>query len=218
MRHARDRYRGRHRTPSNATRLTAVGAVGLGTAAATVLSPTAAHAATNVQWDRVAQCESGGNWHINTGNGYYGGLQFSGSTWNSYDVDHYASRADLATRAEQIDVANRVLHSQGWGAWPVCSQYRGEPGTAHTHRARTHHAHKHAATLQSHHAKVHEHRNSIEHYVVKSGDTLVQIAKVHHVKGGWKTLYHLNRHTIGSNPSMLHVGQHLKLPAATRKH
>ena len=216
MRHARDRYRGRHRTPSNTSRLTAVGAVGLGTAAATVLSPAAAHAATNVQWDRVAQCESGGNWHINTGNGYYGGLQFSASTWTSYDVDHYAGRADEATRAEQIDVANRVLHSQGWGAWPVCSQYRGEPGTAHvahSHRAHTHHAHKaQTPTLLSHHERVHTGGHKIEHYVVKSGDTLIEIAKVHHVKGGWKTRYLLNRHTIGSNPSMLHVGQHLKVP------
>jgi nucleoid-associated protein YgaU len=216
MRHARDRYRGRHRTPSNATRLTAVGAVGLGTAAATVLTPTAAHAATDVQWDRVAQCESGGNWHINTGNGYYGGLQFSQQTWDSFDTNHYASRADLATRAEQIDVANHVQRREGWGAWPVCSQYRGEPGVAHTHRAHAHRAHTHHAhtqpTLQSQRAHVHEHRSSIEHYVVKSGDTLVQIAKVHHVKGGWKTLYHLNRHAIGSNPSVLHVGQHLKLP------
>jgi nucleoid-associated protein YgaU len=221
MRHARDRHRGRHRAPSNATRLTAVGAVGLGTAAATVLSPAAAHAATAVQWDRVAQCESGGNWHINTGNGYYGGLQFSQQTWDSFDTNHYASRADLATRAEQIDVANHVQNREGWGAWPVCSQDRGEPGpahVAHAHRAHAHRAHKRATapTLLSHHEQV-RHHDAIDHYVVKSGDTLIEIAKVHHVKGGWKTLYRLNRHTIGSNPSMLHVGQHLKMPA-TRKH
>jgi len=223
MRHDRDRYRGRHRTPSNATRLTAAGAVGLGTAAATVLSATAAHAATNVQWDRVAQCESGGNWHINTGNGYYGGLQFSGSTWTSYDVDHYAARADEATRVEQIDVANRVLNSQGWGAWPVCSQYRGEPGPADVQRSHSHKAHQHRAhhrssapTLLSHHEQVRHHGRRIDHYVVKSGDTLIEIAKVHHVKGGWKTLYHLNHHKIGSNPSMLRVGEHLKVPV--RKH
>src|ERR671927_169652 len=75
-------------------------AVGLG-----VLS-SPAQAATTHNWTGVAQCESGGNWHINTGNGYYGGLQFSASTWNSFDTHHYASRADLASRSEQIDVAN----------------------------------------------------------------------------------------------------------------
>jgi LysM repeat protein len=216
MRHARDRYRGRHRTPSNTARLTAVGAVGLGTAAATVLSPTAAHAATDVQWDRVAQCESGGNWHINTGNGYYGGLQFSQSTWSSYDVDNYAGRADEATRAEQIDVANRVLNSQGWGAWPVCSQYRGEPGTTHVHKSRAHNSHarkaSHKPRLLSRRGGVSHSTKRVSHYVVQAGDTLVEIAKVHHVPGGWKTLYRHNRHVIGSNPSVIHVGQHLVIP------
>jgi nucleoid-associated protein YgaU len=218
MRHARDRYRGRHRNPSNTARLTAVGAVGIGTAAATVLTPTAATAATTVQWERVAQCESGGNWHINTGNGYYGGLQFSESTWNSFDVDHYAARADEATKAEQIDVANRVLARQGWGAWPVCSQYRGAPGPAHVHRGHLSRNHAHTARhnrtarLLSRREQVRQNHRNVTHYVVKAGDTLVQIAKVHHVKGGWKALYRLNRHIIGSNPSVIHVGQRLMIP------
>src|SRR3954449_3857759 len=137
------RYRGRHRKHSNTARLTAVGAVGVGTLAASVISPSVAHAATDAQWDRVAQCESGGNWHTNTGNGYYGGLQFSDHTWDSYDVDHYASRADLASRQQQIDVANRVRRSQGWGAWPVCSQYRGEANRSRARHGHRHHAHRH---------------------------------------------------------------------------
>ncbi len=210
MRHARTRYRGRHRTPSQAARLTAVSAVGIGTAAVTVLTPATADAATTVQWDRVAQCESGGNWHINTGNGYYGGLQFSQGTWDSFDVDNYAARADEATKNQQIDVANRVLARQGWGAWPVCSQYRGDPGPAQVRRSHTHRA-SHTPTLLSHHEQVRSGKR-VEHYTVKSGDTLIQIAKVHHVKGGWRAIYRHNRHVIGSNPSMIHAGQHLVLP------
>ena len=84
-----------------------------------------ADAATSQTWDRLAQCESGGNWHINTGNGYYGGLQFSSGTWRSFGGTTYASRADLASREEQIVVAERVLKAQGWGAWPACSQKLG---------------------------------------------------------------------------------------------
>jgi resuscitation-promoting factor RpfA len=197
MRHAR--HRGRHRKPSTASRLTAVGAVGVGTiAAASILAPVAAHAATDVQWQRVAHCESGDNWHINTGNGYYGGLQFSSSTWSSFDVDNYASRADLATRSQQIDVANRVLNRQGWNAWPVCSEYAGSPGSSHK-------------VVSHHHTKSGGH--NARHYTVKSGDTLSRIAKRHDVKGGWHAIYHLNHHVIGANPSVLHVGEKLKLPA-----
>jgi hypothetical protein len=73
-------------------------------------------------WDAVAQCESGGNWSINTGNGYYGGLQFSQSTWDSFGGGAYASRADLASKSEQITVAERVLDAQGPGAWPTCGR------------------------------------------------------------------------------------------------
>ena len=76
-------------------------------------------------WDRIAACESGGNWHINTGNGYYGGLQFSSSTWLGYGGGAYASRADLATREQQIAIAQKVQAGQGWGAWPVCSYKAG---------------------------------------------------------------------------------------------
>ena len=73
-------------------------------------------------WDAVALCESGGDWSINTGNGYYGGLQFSPSTWEAYGGLAYAPRADLATRAEQIAVAEKVLAGQGPGAWPTCGR------------------------------------------------------------------------------------------------
>ncbi|WP_067687711.1 transglycosylase family protein [Nocardia jejuensis] len=79
-----------------------------------------ASAAPAHDWDGVAQCESGGNWGINTGNGYYGGLQFSQSTWNAHGG---AGSASNASKAEQIRVAENVLANQGVGAWPVCGQY-----------------------------------------------------------------------------------------------
>ncbi len=68
-------------------------------------------------WDKVAACESGGNWSINTGNGYYGGLQFSKSTWLAYGGGAYAPTANLASKAQQIAIAEKVLAGQGWGAW-----------------------------------------------------------------------------------------------------
>jgi resuscitation-promoting factor RpfA len=81
-----------------------------------------AAAAPDTEWDRVAACESGGNWGINTGNGYHGGLQFSQGTWASHGGGEYASSANQATRDQQISVAERVLASQGRGAWPVCGR------------------------------------------------------------------------------------------------
>ncbi len=92
-----------------------------------LVGPTAtdAEAASKRSWQRLAQCESGGRWHINTGNGYYGGLQFSPSTWRGYGGRHFARRADNARRVEQIAVAERTLRAQGWGAWPSCSSRLG---------------------------------------------------------------------------------------------
>jgi LysM repeat protein len=76
-------------------------------------------------WDRLAACESGGNWAINTGNGYYGGLQFNYGTWQSNGGGAYADRADHATREQQIDIASRVQAARGWSPWPACSAKLG---------------------------------------------------------------------------------------------
>ncbi|QBI21105.1 resuscitation-promoting factor [Egibacter rhizosphaerae] len=76
-------------------------------------------------WDRLAECESNGNWSINTGNGYYGGLQFHANTWARYGGHEYAPNAHQATRAQQIAIAERTLQSEGWGAWPACSSKLG---------------------------------------------------------------------------------------------
>lgn len=93
-------------------------------AAAAIMTPNAA-AAPDSDWDRLAQCESGGNWAINTGNGYHGGLQFNAQTWQAYGGGEFAPTANLATREQQIVVAERTLAQQGWGAWPACSASLG---------------------------------------------------------------------------------------------
>jgi hypothetical protein len=166
-----------------------------------------AEAATESQWDNVAQCESGGNWHINTGNGYYGGLQFAQGTWVSFGGQHYASRADLASKAEQIAVAERVLARQGWGAWPVCSQRRGPAVRDDA-----------SVANRSHHRRPLTHVTRTRGvakgmYVVRPGDSLSVIAARHQVRGGWRALYRANRTLIGKNPDLIQVGMHLHLPA-----
>ncbi len=76
-------------------------------------------------WDALARCESGGNWSINTGNGYYGGLQFNSGTWLGNGGGEYAPRADLATREQQIDIAERVRAGRGFKPWPACARKLG---------------------------------------------------------------------------------------------
>jgi hypothetical protein len=121
-------YAPRHRAPrsSRPVRNAAIAVTAAAAVAAPVSSSlSSAEAATGKTWNRLASCESGGNWHINTGNGYYGGLQFSSGTWLAYGGGKFASRADLASRDEQIAIAEKVLKNQGWGAWPACSARLG---------------------------------------------------------------------------------------------
>ena len=96
-------------------RVTGVAVAGVATVAGGMATATSAQAAT--VWDRVAACESGGNWSINTGNGYYGGLQFDLRTWLGAGGGDFASRPDLASREEQITVANRVYADRGLSPW-----------------------------------------------------------------------------------------------------
>jgi resuscitation-promoting factor RpfA len=114
---------GRHRKPTTSTvgvaKLAFTGAV-IGGGGIAVAGQAAA--APDTEWDRVAACESGGNWGINTGNGYHGGLQFSQGTWAAHGGGEFASAANQATRDQQIAVAERVLATQGRGAWPVCGR------------------------------------------------------------------------------------------------
>jgi nucleoid-associated protein YgaU len=127
-------------------------------------------------WDRIAECESGGDWHINTGNHYYGGLQFWQETWKQFGGLDYAPRADLATQAEQIAVAEAVLRVQGWGAWPVCARRIGLTG----------------------------HRHIV--HTVKGGETLSSVARSYGTPGGWQRLYRLNKAVIGPDPDRLIPG------------
>ncbi|WP_371521838.1 transglycosylase family protein [Kitasatospora sp. NBC_01300] len=90
-----------------------------------LVTATSASAAPTSSWDSVAQCESGGNWSISNGNGFSGGLQFTPSTWRAYGGTAYAPQAHQASKAQQITVAEKVLASQGPGAWPVCSKKAG---------------------------------------------------------------------------------------------
>ncbi|GAB3600525.1 resuscitation-promoting factor protein RpfA [Angustibacter peucedani] len=233
-------YSGRHRIPTSPRRPARVVA-GITTAGAVVAAPVAlagpASAATGRTWDRLAQCESGGNWSINTGNGYYGGLQFSPSTWRAFGGGQYASSAHRATRSEQIRVAEKVLDAQGWGAWPACSRKlgltradaAGDPGVSRS-KARKAVVKKKAAHKAAHHSST---RHASHHspgywtakrakkaasnrragiYVVRSGDSLSTIATRTGVHGGWHALYRKNQRSIGHDPNRLHVGQRLLLP------
>jgi resuscitation-promoting factor RpfA len=194
------RYRGRHRAPTSTGRTIARTALAGAVAGAPLLiAVPAAHAATDSTWDRVAQCESGGRWDINTGNGYHGGLQFSPSTWKGFGGGEFAPVAYQASRAQQIVVAERVLAKQGWGAWPVCSRKAGAVGESASQRTAPAtqvrlSAPAPAATSGS--------------YVVKRGDTLSTIAAQHGVAGGWKGLVQKNPGLAG-NPNSIRPGQHI---------
>lgn len=215
--------RGRHRRyqPNRINRASlTVTAGGAGLALPLVAAGTA-HAADAATWNKVAACESSGNWSINTGNGYYGGLQFTQSTWEAYGGARYAPRADQATRAEQVAVAEKVLNGQGPGAWPVCSVRaglsRGGPAPdAHTGT----HAARPAGTGSARTGSVKDVQPQItpqsragraEMYTVVHGDTLSGIAGDHHVPGGWHALYAGNRATIGADPDLIMPGQRISL-------
>jgi resuscitation-promoting factor RpfA len=181
-----------------------------------------AEAATTSVWDRVAKCESGGNWKINTGNGYYGGLQFAAGTWRAYGGKRYAGQAHQATKAEQIAIARRVLAGQGPGAWPTCSRRAGltksngrasanatpttNPGASKTQKVSD--SKKKIAKKSTH--KKYSASASGKTVRVKRGDTLNKIANRYHVKGGWKGLWKLNKKTI-KNPNLIYIGQVVKI-------
>jgi resuscitation-promoting factor RpfA len=222
-------YSGRHRVPSSpshhARTLATIGTAGVVLAAPLVIASTA-QAASGSTWDRLARCESGGNWSINTGNGYYGGLQFSSSTWRGFGGGQYASSAHRASRAEQIAVAERVLDQQGWGAWPACSSKLGLTRADARERADVSRSTSRSAikkSSKSTHAPVKRtsrkaakksatSRAAYGHYVVRRGDTLSAIAHRKGVRGGWHALYTANKRGIGGNPNVIHVGQRLRLP------
>ncbi|MDG4865605.1 transglycosylase family protein [Streptomyces sp. T-3] len=174
-----------------------------------------AAAADSGVWDRIAKCESGGNWHINTGNGYYGGLQFAGSTWRAYGGGAYAPTADRASRSQQIAVATKVQRAQGWGAWPVCSARAGAYGSAPSTGSSGGSSTGSAPAAPKAETKTerdtsHTDRGSSRgDYTVQRGDTLSTIAARHNTS--WRKIYAANKSEIGGNPNMILPGQRLDL-------
>jgi nucleoid-associated protein YgaU len=164
-----------------------------------------AAAADGGVWDRIAKCESGGNWHINTGNGYYGGLQFSAGT----------------SREQQIAVATKVQHAQGWGAWPVCSARAGAYGSAPAASSgsattKSSSVTKPKSVTKSKPSKTparstgHTARSASRgDYTVREGDTLSKIAARHGTT--WQRLYAANKAVIGGDPDLIVPGQQLDL-------
>ncbi|MEU2928532.1 transglycosylase family protein [Streptomyces sp. NPDC007251] len=222
--------KGKHRRPSKAVRAVALAGVTGAAVAAPLMAAGNASAATASQWDAVARCESGGNWSINTGNGFYGGLQFTNSTWAAYGGTAYASRADLATKAQQIAVAEKVLAGQGKGAWPVCgtgltsTPYNGSAPAASTKssaastagrstgqaatRSTTRTAPSASKTVTTPTGtKV---KKGDGEYKVVKGDTLSSIAEKHGVQGGWHKLFQLNKDIV-KNADLIYPGQQLHL-------
>ncbi|MGW3290712.1 transglycosylase family protein [Streptomyces sp. NPDC001002] len=227
--------KGKHRRPSKATRVATLAGVTGVAIAAPLMAAGNASAATASEWDTVAQCESGGNWSINTGNGYFGGLQFSASTWAAYGGTQYAAQANQASKAQQITVAEKVLASQGKGAWPVCgtglsgATYNGgsssnsssssnnssssSSGTStrsndstSTSRSADRPAAKKTVTTPTG-KKV---KKGDGEYKVVKGDTLSTIAEKHKVKGGWEKLFKLNKDIV-EDADLIYPGQQLHL-------
>nr|WP_251039868.1 transglycosylase family protein [Arthrobacter sp. ISL-72] len=207
--------------------LAAVSAAGLALSAtaANAAVPTATSAST---WDALAQCESGGNWSTNTGNGFSGGLQFTSSTWAAFGGT--GSPAD-ATREQQIAVAEKVQASQGWGAWPACAAKLGLSGgggapapsvpvapaapaevSVQAAPAPAQAPVQAAAPVQAEPRHAAEVPLSGETYTVEHGDTLSTIAEKLNIAGGWQTLADANTDTI-VDPDLVFEGQVLQLPA-----
>lgn len=173
-----------------------------------------AAAADSGVWDRIAQCESGGNWHINTGNGYYGGLQFAASTWRAYGGTAYAPTADQASKSQQIAVAAKVQRAQGWGAWPTCSARAGASGSAPAASAADPVTSAEPAPAKPSktpaRSTAHPDRGSSRgDYTVREGDTLSGVAARHGTT--WQHLYAANKAAIGGDPDVIVPGLRLEI-------
>ncbi|MEU0003189.1 transglycosylase family protein [Streptomyces sp. NPDC006314] len=116
---------GRHRRPRQAPALLVAAGVAGSAIAIPLLGAASAHAADGTTWDKVAECESGGSWSANTGNGYYGGLQISQDDWDKYGGSQYADSADQASRSQQIAVAEKILADRGTTPWTTCALLSG---------------------------------------------------------------------------------------------
>ncbi|MDT7840431.1 transglycosylase family protein [Streptomyces justiciae] len=205
--------RGRHRRyqPNRINRASLTVTAGGAGMAIPLIGAGTAQAADVDTWNKVAACESSNNWSINTGNGYYGGLQFTQSTWEAFGGTRYAPRADLATKDQQIAVAEKVLDGQGPGAWPTCSVRAGLTRGGDTPDIHPAGGAKAAVPDVQPQTTPQSRAGSAEMYTVVHGDTLSGIADREDVKGGWRGLYAANRKTIGADPDLILPGQRLSL-------
>ncbi|MGW1019402.1 peptidoglycan DD-metalloendopeptidase family protein [Streptomyces niveus] len=221
---------GRHRRyqPSRINRASLTVTAGGAGIALPLIGAGTVNAAPVSTWEKVAACESSNNWQINTGNRYYGGLQFSQSTWEAYGGGQYAARADLATKDQQIAIAEKVLKGQGPQAWPSCSVKAGltrggdapdvSPARQASDTAQNTKSAQSAKTTQSpprSDPKKAASPTSVpterEGYTVAGGDSLSGIAASQEVRGGWQRLYEQNRQVVGSDPDLIFPGQKLVL-------
>ncbi|MFC9129286.1 transglycosylase family protein [Streptomyces sp. NPDC057099] len=227
--------KGKHRRPSKASRAIAVAGVTGAAVAAPLMAAGGASAATASEWDAVAQCEAGGNWSINTGNGYYGGLQFSASTWSGYGGTKYAATADQATKEQQIEIGEKVLAGQGKGAWPVCgkglsnasggSSSSDDSGSSSQQSEQSQQSTESRETQQQPASRSDERpaakktvttptgkkvKKGDGEYKVTKGDTLSSIAADEKVEGGWEKLFQLNKDIV-EDANLIYPGQQLHL-------
>ncbi|MER7480864.1 transglycosylase family protein [Streptomyces sp. NPDC126510] len=213
--------RGRHRRyqPNRINRASLTVTAGGAGMALPFMGTGAAQAADMDTWNKVAACESTSNWSINSGNGFYGGLQFTQSTWEAYGGRAYAARADLASKDQQIAVAEKVLDGQGPGAWPVCSvragltRGGGEPGVRPAAERTKQRETKPKTSIEDvrPQSTPQSRAGNAEMYTVVHGDTLSGIADDQDVRGGWRGLYAANRSAIGPDPDLIVPGQRLAL-------
>ncbi|MFE6826780.1 transglycosylase family protein [Streptomyces sp. NPDC057690] len=229
--------KGKHRRPSKATRVATLAGITGVAIAAPLMAAGNASAATASEWDAVAQCEAGGNWSINTGNGYYGGLQFSASTWAAYGGTAYASTADQASKSQQIAIGEKVLAGQGKGAWPVCgtglsgAAYNGSSADSSSSGSSGSSGSSNSGSTSSRSTEEQSASRSTDRpaasktvttptgkkvkkgdgeYKVVKGDTLSSIAEKHKVKGGWAKLFELNKDIV-TDADLIYPGQQLHL-------
>ncbi|CAM5433309.1 transglycosylase family protein [Streptomyces xanthochromogenes] len=228
--------KGKHRRPSKAVRVATLAGVTGAAVAAPLMAAGNASAASVSTWDAVAQCESGGNWSINTGNGYYGGLQFSNSSWAAAGGTQYASRADLATKGQQIAAAERLLAIQGPGAWSCAgagnltsggskadvdtsgssssSSKATKPSKPKQQAQPQQRSQKSERTESAPASRGEQRSQPVQQgngeYTVKSGDTLGNIATANGVKGGWEKVFDLNKDIV-KDANLIFPGQKLHL-------
>jgi len=211
--------KGRNRGSVKAARLAVLSGVAGAAVALPMVTAPGAQAASVGTWDKVAECESSGNWQANTGNGYYGGLQFNESSWKAAGGTEYAPRADQASKEQQIATAEKLLDQQGPGAW-ACAGEGGltadgapaevDPGSGGGDDSDSGPASGDSQQSEPQEQPKHETQGADKgNYTVKSGDTLGSIASSNGVD--LKELYEDNKSVVGGDVDLILPGQKLQV-------